>query len=178
MFGLRSPQRNERRDAVKEMREFVKSRRREELGKFGDYHLFPDCIVRLPSASTATIGGLIDTTSDWPEHYPLQGAHAEIDTTGGIAARATLARSLVPGMHGWQKEIDTRELAIVVSHPEYDLVIDAASSNQLDIKLARRFAATINQAAKALEYFNGGLPASASASTSTSGSTGRHASAY
>lgn len=57
----------------------------------------------------------------------------------GVAARSTLSRSLVPGMHGWQKKIDSRELAIVIDGPEGQWVVDVPAGHTLFLKAARQF---------------------------------------
>ncbi len=94
-------------------------------------------------------GQPLDVEAQWPAiitREQLQQVR-DILLSGGVAARSTLSRSLAPGMHGWQKKIDSRELAIVIDGPDAQWVVDVPAGHTLVLKAARQFAAAVNTAA-------------------------------
>lgn len=113
--------------------EYVREHKKDVIAKVAGLYLFEDRIVRLSS--------LFNYGTD-NDIQPVAGAIARVDTAGGIAARATLARSAVPGMHGWQQKIDTRELWIVIDGPTFQWQVQVLRTN--DAHKARKFAEKVN----------------------------------
>lgn len=113
--------------------EFVRTHKEFVIAKVAGLYLFPDRVVRLSS--------LLNYGSD-TDMKPVAGCAARIDTAGGVAARSTLARSAVPGMHGWQQKIDTRELWIVIDAPTFQWQVQILRTD--DVRKARKFVERVN----------------------------------
>ena len=120
---------------VEDVRAWMRDNERHRRASFAGVHLFNDHIVRL---------------SMWPMpggvRYPLAGVTASVSVAGGYGARATLTRSMVPGLHGWQKPVDTREAVLTVDGPQFQWVIPLHPAGA---GAARRFAATVTTAGRA-----------------------------
>jgi hypothetical protein len=98
------------------------------VASFAGVSVYPDRILR-------------DASTHGPaDEQPAVNVSATVVTGGSVSSRATLTRSLVPGMHGWQKEVDHREAQLVVDGPTFQWVIPIRP-DQAD--KARQFAATI-----------------------------------
>jgi hypothetical protein len=139
-----------------ELKQFVQDNKQHRVAHLRGVHLFPDRIIRLPEGLLGGLlgGGMQNMTAD-AECYPLASVTATVEQAGGVSVggRSTLTRSLVPGMHGWQKktEADTREAWLVVSGPQFQwqvqLVAKGLTGTNGEVGLARQFAAKINGAA-------------------------------
>lgn len=82
----RPSKKRQRKDQKQGLKEFVRTTR--SIRSFQNVHLYPDRgIIKLPMLGDA-------------ECRPIVGTSASVEETGTISSRATLTRSLVPGMHG------------------------------------------------------------------------------
>ncbi|MBC3191662.1 hypothetical protein H7X46_11380 [Pseudonocardia sp. C8] len=117
------------------VRAWVERHKMERIAHLAGVHLFPDRIVRTPSL-------LADEKA---EERPVAGVSASVDNTGGVSGRATLTRTAIPGAHGWQKKVDTRETWLVVDGPDFQwsVQVEQAKASQ-----ARAFAAQITTAGR------------------------------
>lgn len=110
-------------------RAWVKANKRARIAELAGVNVFADRIVRL---------------NTWPlpggEVQPVAGVEASVDLSGGVSGRATLTRTAIPGAHGWQKKVDTRETWLVVDGPDFQWTVQVP---QILSGQARGFAATV-----------------------------------
>lgn len=120
--------------AAETMKAWVKANRQARIAELAGVHVFPDRIIRM---------------QPWPgqhgEEYPIAGVQASVDQEGGLSGRATLTRTAVPGAHGWQKKVDTRETWLVVDGPDFQWSVQVPQPNAGQ---ARGFAAAITTAGR------------------------------
>jgi hypothetical protein len=124
---------------VPDLKAYIKAHKKERVAELKGINVFPDRIIKVPSLVAPTL-------AIRPGEYPLDGAHAEVTLEGSVDARTTLTRSLVPGMHGWQKKMDNREVWLTITAPEFEWVVPAQPGP--DATLARQFAAALNVASR------------------------------
>lgn len=119
------------------LKEYVKGNT--AISSYVDLHLYSDRLIWLK-------------TFEESESQPITEVSAIADETGAVHSRSTLARSAVPGMHGWQKKDDNRKAYIVVDGPDFQWQVEYPT-NQSD--LARKFISAVNtksrQARKAVD---------------------------
>jgi hypothetical protein len=135
--GAELEARKQHRDDLKA---YVREHRRERIATFNDVHLFPDRIIRLPGF--ASMNSLTNLTAQ-PEMFPIAGVHAAVENSGGVGGRSTLARTVVPGAHGWQKKVDTRESWLMISGPTFQWAMKVEPNMSA---IARQFAAKVTGA--------------------------------
>jgi hypothetical protein len=126
-----------------DLKAFVQTHKRHRIATFNDVHLFPDCIIRLPGF--ASMNSLTNLTAE-PEMFPIGGVQATVENSGGIGGRSTLARTMVPGAHGWQKKVDTRESWLMITGPSFQWAVKV---EPMLSKAARQFAAQVTGAGNA-----------------------------
>lgn len=110
-------------------------------------HVYPDRLIRLPEMAGAP--SMLDEMGTPAEARSIVGVTARLEESGAIAARATLARSLVPGMHGWQKKIDTRVAHVVITGPDFEWWVAYDPKTRFLGRLPQQLVAAINQASRA-----------------------------
>ncbi|MGH8950739.1 MAG: SHOCT domain-containing protein [Acidimicrobiia bacterium] len=132
-----------RRDEKTELKGYVKSNR--AIASYNGVHVYSDRIIRLPDM----VGGMIGVE---PECRPIAGVTASTARDGSVGARSTLTRSMVPGMHGWQKKTDDRQGFIVIDGPDFQWQIKY--SPQMDLGGARKFAAAVTTAGRRAAALN------------------------
>jgi hypothetical protein len=126
-----------------DLKAFVQMHKRHRIATFNDVHLFPDRIVRVPGF--ASMNSLTNLTAE-PESFPISGVQATVENSGGISGRSTLARTMVPGAHGWQKKIDTRETWLMITGPNFQWAVKV---EPMLSQAARQFAAKVTGAGNA-----------------------------
>jgi hypothetical protein len=126
----------QRKDNKRHLKEFVRANK--SIKSYNGIHVYPDRVIRLPD-----IAGSMFVEA---ECRPIAGVAAKIEETGSISSRTTLTRSLVPGMHGWQKETDHRKGFIIIDGPNFQWHVEY--SPQMDFGGARKFIAAINTTAR------------------------------
>ena len=104
------------------------------IASYRDVHVYADRLIRMPLIA-------------WPECRPIAGVSAKIEETGGVSSRSSLTRSMVPGMHGWQKQTDNRKGYIVIDGPDFQWQLEYLP--QLDMGGARKFMTALNTAGRA-----------------------------
>jgi hypothetical protein len=124
-------ERQQRKDQKQDLKEFVRTTR--SIQSFQNVHLYQNRIIKLPVLDDA-------------ECRPIVGTSASVEETGTISSRSTLTRSLVPGMHGWQKKTDNRKGYVVIEGPDFQWQIEYLP--QLDLGGARKFVTAVNTAAR------------------------------
>lgn len=110
------------------------------IAQFSGFHLYPDKIV------VADRTGVHDSRE-------LHGVSATVNEGGSRSSRATLTRSMVPGLHGWQKGQDDRYAELIVEGPDFywfkPLTMPVGSQfNPHDVAPARAFAGQVNHIAR------------------------------
>ena len=133
-------------DAVAdELRGYVAAHEGELVARCGQVFLFPDRVIKLPATGwTVPIGD--PSRGVTPECQPVAGVSASVEQVGAVSARSTLARTAVPGAHGWQKKVDDREVYLVVDGPEFQWQVklgDGAAAPEV-----RQFAALVTTAGR------------------------------
>lgn len=115
-------------------RAWVKANKRHRIAELAGVNVFADRIIRL---------------NTWPlpggDVQPVAGVEATVDLSGGVSGRATLTRTAIPGAHGWQKKVDTRETWLVVDGPDFQWTVQVP---QVLASKARGFAAAITTAGR------------------------------
>lgn len=127
----------QRKDNKRSLKEFVRTNK--SIRSYNSVHVYPDRIIRLPDM----VGGMFVEA----ECRPIAGVAAKLEETGSISSRTTLTRSLVPGMHGWQKQTDHREGFVIIDGPDFQWHV--AYAPEMDFGGARKFVAAINTTARA-----------------------------
>ncbi|MDQ3151991.1 MAG: SHOCT domain-containing protein [Actinomycetota bacterium] len=127
-------QHQQHKSTKQELKEFVTSNH--ALRSFQNHvHVYPDRIIKVPLLLGEAEG------------RSIVGVSARVEEVGGISSRSTLTRSVVPGMHGWQKKSDDRKGYVVIDGPDFQWQIEYAP--QFDLGGARKFVAAVNTAARA-----------------------------
>lgn len=121
----------------KELTLYVSNHKTSRLEHFRGIHIFPDRLIKLPSAINVLLVGLSGGIED-PDIGCLQGATATVIESGEISARGTLTRSIA--FAGWQKKVDTRTARLQISGPSFYWSIPIAPQ---DVNAAYKFAARI-----------------------------------
>lgn len=137
------------RAGKQDAKEYVRSHRAEVIRSFQKVHLFPDRLIKLPAFGAV-------------EQRPINGVSASLEESGTISSRTTLTRSLVPGMHGWQKQQDNRKGFVVLDGPDFQWRIEYVPS--LTMGGPQKFVTAVNTAARAFAHAH---PATPSPSTPT-----------
>jgi hypothetical protein len=125
-----------------DLKAYVRDHKRERIATFADLHLFPDRIIRLPGFLSNSLTNMLAE----PEGFPIAGVQATVENSGGISGRSTLARTMVPGAHGWQKKVDTRESWLMITGPDFQWAVKV---EPMMSKFAREFAAQVTGAGNA-----------------------------
>lgn len=100
---------------------------------YRNVHVYADRLIRMPILAQ-------------PESRPIAGVSAKIEETGAVSSRSTLARSAVPGMHGWQKQTDNRKGYVVIDGPDFQWQLEYLP--QMDMGGARKFMTALNTAGR------------------------------
>ena len=120
---------------MRQVTNYVRANQATRLAKFETIHVFPDQIIKLPYL----MGG-VDGINTEPDQQPVAGVTASVDTEGGASSRSTLTRSLVPGMHGEGKKVDTREVWLNITGPNFGWAVKVTDTHS---GVARKFAAEL-----------------------------------
>lgn len=111
------------------IRAYVTGHKAERLGTYSSLHAFPDRIINKPLIGAA-------------EERPIAGVSATVAQAGQRGSRSTLTRSLVPGMHGWQKGVDDRSAWMTVDGPDFQWTVSVGTDG-FSLRAARQFAAQL-----------------------------------
>lgn len=131
-------ERRQRRDKKLDLKAYVKAN--PPIASYNGVHVYPDRIIRLPDIA----GGMIGVVA---ECRPVAGVSASTEQDGAVSARSTLTRSMVPGMHGWQKKTDSRRGFLVIDGPDFQWQV--AFTPQFNQGAgARKFAAAVTTAGR------------------------------
>jgi hypothetical protein len=109
------------------------------------WNVYPNRLIRLPEENP----WLPNSNLDDVDARSIVGVTAQLEEAGDVAARATLTRSLVPGMHGWQKKIDTRVSHVVVTGPDFEWWVHYDPKAAFIGSLPQQLVAAINNASRA-----------------------------
>lgn len=110
-------------------KDYAAEHKADRLGKFSSLHVFPDRIINKPVIGAA-------------EERPLAGVSASVEQAGQRGSRSTLTRSMVPGLHGWQKSTDDRSAWLTIDGPDFQWTFNIGTDS-LSLRMARQFAAQL-----------------------------------
>ena len=124
-----------RTSGMRQLTNYVRANTATRLAQFETIHVFPDRIIKLPYL----LGG-VDGINTEPDQHPVAGVTASVDTEGGLSSRATLTRFPVPDRHGSGNKVDTCEVWLNITGPDFGWAVKVTDT---DSGTARKFAAEL-----------------------------------